>query len=83
MNIIKGLLYQFSLLSPLTTDDAIWRRQTLAACYQFVLKIAFELAKRQDRGRWVGFSSGCRANGSCSASAQGAVHMATAQHRVP
>ena len=46
MNIIKGLLYRFSLLSPLTTDDAIWRHQTLAACYQFVLKIAFELAKK-------------------------------------
>ena len=35
--------------NPLTTDDAIWRRLTLAACYQLaqsVLKIGFVLAKK-------------------------------------
>ena len=44
-------------VNPLTTDDAIWRRLTLAACYQLaqsVLKIGFALAKKADRGRWVG-----------------------------
>ena len=33
----------------LTTDDAIWRRLTLAACYQLaqsILKIGFALAKK-------------------------------------
>ena len=35
--------------NPLTTDDAIWRCLTLAACYQLVqsvLKIGFVLAKK-------------------------------------
>ena len=35
--------------NPLTTDDAIWHRLSLAACYQlvqFVLKIGFALAKK-------------------------------------
>ena len=34
-------------LNPLTTDDTIWRRLTLATCYQlaqFILKIGFALA---------------------------------------
>ena len=36
-------------VNPLTTDDAIWRRQILAACYQLaqsVLKIGSALAER-------------------------------------
>ena len=55
-------------LNPLTTDDAIWHRLTLAACYQLaqsVLKLGIALAKRWDRGRWAGFSTECRAHGSC------------------
>ena len=43
----KGIYYQ--LLNPLTTDDTIWRRLTLAACYQLaqsVSKIGFALAKK-------------------------------------
>ena len=54
MNIIKEMLHGCSLLNPLNTDDAIWRRLTLAACYQLeqsILKIGFELAKRRDRER--------------------------------
>ena len=67
MNIIKGLLYGLfcSLLNPLTTDDAIWRHLTLAACYQLaqsVLKIGFALAKKGEVG---GFTAECRAHGSC------------------
>ena len=49
----------------------------------FLTLLAQTGSGRQDRGRWVCFSSGCRAHGSCSASARGAVQMATAQHRVP
>ena len=40
-------------VNPLTTDDAFWRRQTLAACYQLaqpVLKIGFALAERMGQG---------------------------------
>ena len=36
-------------INPLTTDDTIWPRLTLAACYQLaqsVLKIGFALAKK-------------------------------------
>ena len=36
-------------VNPLTTNDAIWRRLTLAVCYQLVqsvLKIGFALAKK-------------------------------------
>ena len=36
-------------LNPLTTDDAFWRRQILATCYQlvqFILKIGSALAER-------------------------------------
>ena len=36
-------------VNPLTTDDAIWHRLTLATCYQMVqsiLKIGFVLAKK-------------------------------------
>ena len=54
--------------NPLTTDDKCTRHATLAARYQLaqsVLKIGFALAKRQDRGRWVG-------------SPRNAVHMAAA-----
>ena len=54
--------------NPLTIDDKCTRHATLAARYQLaqsVLKIGFALAKRQDRGRWVG-------------SPRGAVHMAAA-----
>ena len=39
--------------NPLTTDDAFWRRQTLAACYQLalsVLKIGSVLAERVGQG---------------------------------
>ena len=57
-----------NMINPLTTDDAIWCRLTLAACYQLaqsVLKIGFAIAKKRDRGRWVG-------------SPRSAVHMAAA-----
>ena len=40
-------------LNPLTTDDAFWRRLTLAACYQLaqsVLKIGSALAERVGQG---------------------------------
>ena len=40
-------------LNPLTTDDAIWRHQILAACYQLaqsVLKIGSALAERVGQG---------------------------------
>ena len=40
-------------INPLTTDDAIWRRQILAACYQLaqsVLKIGSALAERVGQG---------------------------------
>ena len=63
-------VFCFYQVNPLTTDDAIWHRLTLAACYQLaqsVLKIGFALAKRRDRGRWAGFSAGCHAHGSCLA----------------
>ena len=55
MNIIKWLLYgQFcSLINPLPTNDAIWRHQILAACYQLVqsvLKIGSALAERVGQG---------------------------------
>ena len=56
------------LINPLTTNDTIWHRLTLATCYQLaqsILKIGFALAKRWDRGRWASFSMGCRACGSC------------------
>jgi len=62
------LLSHIQLFNHLTTNDAIWRRLTLAACYQLaqsVLKIGFALTKRWDRGRWACFSTGCRAHGSC------------------
>ena len=42
------LLSQIQLFNHLTTNDAIWRRLTLAACYQlmqFVLKRGFALTK--------------------------------------
>ena len=42
-----------SSLNPLPTDDAFWRHQILAACYQLaqsVLKIGFALAERVGQG---------------------------------
>ena len=45
------------LINPLTTDDAFWRCQILAACYQLaqsVLKVGSVLAERVRQGRWVG-----------------------------
>ena len=80
MKTIKKLIEEFtggirtlqsllsSLINPLTTDDECTRHASLAACYQLaqsVLKIGFALAKRWDRGRWPGFSTWCRACGSC------------------
>ena len=45
----KFFLCAFTIaVNPLITNDAIWRRLTLATCYQ-VGAIRFE-----DRGRWVG-----------------------------
>ena len=52
-----GAYFPLVLVNPLTADDTIWRRLTLATCYQLaqsVLKIGFALAKRRDRGMWVG-----------------------------
>ena len=43
----SGLIYVHN--NPLTTDDAFWRRLTLATCHQLaqsVLKIGFVLAKK-------------------------------------
>ena len=40
-------------INPLTTDDAFWRHQILAACYQiaqFILKIGSVLAERVGQG---------------------------------
>ena len=40
-------------VNPLTNDDAFWRRQNLAACYQLaqsVLKIGSALAERVGQG---------------------------------
>ena len=45
-------------LNPLTTNDTIWCRLTLAACYQLaqsVLKIGFVLAKKGRTGEVGGF----------------------------
>ena len=56
-------------INPLTTGGTIWRRLTLAACYQLaqsVLKIGFVLAKKGGIG------------GGGRISARGAVHMAAA-----
>ena len=39
----------YYLFNPLTTDDAIWCRLTLVACYQLaqsILKIGYALANR-------------------------------------
>ena len=47
--VVKATLLTSLVLNPLTTDDAIWRRLTLAACYQLaqsVLKLGFVLAKK-------------------------------------
>ena len=44
---------EIPFLNPLATDDAIWRRQFLAACYQLaqsVLKIGSALAERVGQG---------------------------------
>ena len=44
-------------VNPLTADDAFWRRQILAACYQLaqsVLKIGSALAERVGQEKWVG-----------------------------
>ena len=46
---LLAVTYAVSCVNPLTTDDAIWRRLTLAACYQLaqsVLKMGFMLAKK-------------------------------------
>ena len=52
MNIIKWLLYGLfcSLINPLTTNDAIWRRQILAACYQLAQSVGSALAERVGQG---------------------------------
>ena len=62
MNIIKWLLYGlfYSLINPLTTDDAFWRHLTLAACYQLaqsILKIGSALAERVGQGEVGGCTS--------------------------
>ena len=59
MNIIKLLLYVLfcSLINPLPTDDAFWRHQILAACYQLaqpLLKIGSVLAERVGQGEVAG-----------------------------
>ena len=48
------------LINPLTTDDTIWRRQFLAACYQLVqsvLKIGSALAERVGQGEVGGYTA--------------------------
>ena len=45
--------YRYKGYNPLTTDDAFWRRQFLAACYklaQSVLKIGSAVAERVGQG---------------------------------
>ena len=47
-------------LNPLPTDDAFWRRQILAACYQLaqcILKIGSALAERVGQGEVGGFTA--------------------------
>ena len=47
-------------LNPLTTDDAFWRRQILATCYQlaqFILKIGSALAERVGQGEVGGYTA--------------------------
>ena len=51
LNNVHTLLDNITLLelNPLTTDDAVWRRQNLATCYQLaqsVFKIGSALAER-------------------------------------
>ena len=49
-----------SVVNPLPTDDAIWRRQILAACYQLaqsVLKIGSALAERVGQGEVGGYTA--------------------------
>ena len=51
--------HALGVFNPLTTNDAIWRRLNLAACYQLaqsISKIGFAW--------WAGFSMGCCAHGS-------------------
>ena len=50
-----------SLINPLPTDDAFWRHQILAACYQLaqsVLKIGSALAERVGQGEVGGTGRG-------------------------
>ena len=63
-----SLLNIMVLINPLATDDECPQHATLAACYQLaqsVLKICFALAKKVGWGRGAGFSTGCRAHGTC------------------
>ena len=59
----SGWLFHYMLgtpFNPLTTNDSIWCRLTLAACYQlahFFLKIGFALAKK-GKGEVGGFQHG-------------------------
>ena len=52
--LLKIAIFPFiSILNLLTTDDAFWHHQTLAACYQLaqsVLKIGSALAERVGQG---------------------------------
>ena len=51
LRLIEKRIYR--KLNHLTTDDAFWHLQFLAACYQLahsVLKISFALAKRVEQG---------------------------------
>ena len=54
--------------NPLITDGECTGHATLGTCYQLVqsvLKIGFALAKWWDKGRWLGFSTGCLVHGTC------------------
>ena len=50
----------WTCLNPLPTNDALWHRQILAACYQLaqsILKIGSALAKRVGQGEVGGFTA--------------------------
>ena len=57
---MSAYLLDPSLFNPLTTDDAVWRRQILAAPYQLaqsILKIGSALAERVGQGEVGGYTA--------------------------
>ena len=53
-------MHDWASINPLTTDDAFWCHQILAACYQLaqsVLKIGSALAERVGQGEVGGYTA--------------------------